>query len=62
MSKTVKVKLLKPHTHAGVKFDVDMEIDVPDHDAKWLINTKIAEQVANKTTSTKTVNEGQKDA
>jgi hypothetical protein len=44
-AKTVKVKLLKDHNHAGMPYSADMEIDVPAHDAEWLKNLKIAEDV-----------------
>lgn len=47
--KTVKVKLLKPHHHAGMKYDADMEIEVPEHDANWLKNLDIAEDVKTST-------------
>lgn len=60
--KTVKVKLLKPHTHGGVKFDAGMEIDMPEHDAKWLINTQTAQQSATKATTNKTLTEDKENA
>ena len=43
--KTVKVKLLKAHKHAGMQYSEGAEIEVPEHDAAWLKNLKIAEDV-----------------
>ena len=43
--KTVKVKLLKAHKHAGMQYSEGAEIDVPEHDATWLKNLNIAEEV-----------------
>lgn len=45
--KTIKVKLLRPHQHAGMQYDVGMDIEVSEHDANWLKNLKIAEDVKN---------------
>lgn len=45
-AKLTKVKLLKPHTHAGVQFDADHEFEAETADAQWLINQKVAEAVA----------------
>ena len=36
--KTVKVKLLKAHEHAGMQYGEGAEITVPEIDAVWLIN------------------------
>lgn len=44
--KTVKVKLLADHTHANMAYSAGMEIDVPEADAKWLKDLKIAEDAA----------------
>ena len=56
--KTVKVKLLKDHQHGKMRYSAGMEIDVPEHDADWLKNLKIAEGVkATALTPTKTVEE-----
>ena len=41
--KTVKVKLLKDHQHGQMRYSEGMEIEVPEHDADWLKNLKIAE-------------------
>ncbi|MEX5365700.1 hypothetical protein WCE00_01805 [Acinetobacter haemolyticus] len=41
--KTVKVKFLKAHKHAGMQYSEGIEVDVPEHDANWLKNLKIAE-------------------
>ncbi len=43
--KTVKVKLLKPHKHAGTQYNEGVEIILPEHDAAWLKNLNIAEEV-----------------
>ncbi len=43
--KTVKVKLLKAHNHAGMPYSEGAEIEVPEHDATWLKNLNIAEDV-----------------
>lgn len=55
--KTVKVKLLQPHNHAGMQYSKDMEIEVPVHDAEWLKNLKVAEDVKASTATTKPVEE-----
>lgn len=55
--KTVKVKLLKAHEHAGMPYSEGMEVEVPEHDANWLKNLKIAEDVKASTASTKVVEE-----
>lgn len=55
--KTIKVKLLKAHNHAGMAYSEGMEIAVPEHDAAWLKNLKIAEDAKASTASTKTVEE-----
>ena len=43
--KTVKVKLLKAHEHAGISYAEGMEISVLAHDAGWLESLKIIEKV-----------------
>lgn len=54
--KTVKVKLLADHTHADMTYTTGMEIEVPEADADWLKNLKIAEDVVTtKTATTKAV-------
>ncbi len=56
--KTVKVKLLKDHQHGKMRYSAGMEIEVPGHDAEWLKNLKIAEDVKSTVvTPTKTVEE-----
>lgn len=57
--KTVKVKLLKDHQHGEMRYSAGMEIDIPELDAKWLKNLKIAEDVKTSTavTTNKTVEE-----
>ena len=44
----MKVKLLQPHTHAGVLFHPQHVLDVDESDANWLITNKIAEAVTEK--------------
>ncbi|RKG30284.1 hypothetical protein D7V21_16205 [Acinetobacter guerrae] len=44
--KTVKLKLLADHTHANMAYSAGMEIEVPEADAKWLKDLKIAEYSA----------------
>ncbi|WP_314338863.1 hypothetical protein [Acinetobacter guillouiae] len=56
-AKTVKVKLTQPHRHAGMQYDSGMEIDVMEHDANWLKNLKIAEDVKNTSVIPKTAEE-----
>lgn len=56
-AKTVKVKLLKPHTHGGMKYDTGFELDLPEHDAAWLKNLNIAEDVKTSAAATKTTAE-----
>lgn len=51
--KTVKVKLLKRHKHSGMSYSAGMEIEVPEHDAKWLKNKNIAEDVKTSATPLK---------
>lgn len=54
--KTVKVKLLAYHTHADMAYTAGMEIEIPEADADWLKNLKIAEDVVTtKTATTKAV-------
>lgn len=62
--KTVKVKLRADHTHAGMKYSAGKEIEVTEQDAEWLLQVKVAESVASKTTTiaSKNVNEGQQNA
>lgn len=50
-AKTVKVKLIQPHRHAGMQYDSGMEIDVLEHDADWLINAAVAEKTLTKSES-----------
>lgn len=50
-TKTVKVKLLKAHEHAGMQYGEGAEITVPEHDAQWLINLDVAEAVKAATTA-----------
>lgn len=56
-NKPVKVKLLQAHNHAGMPYSEGMEIEVPTHDAEWLKNLKIAEDVKTSTAITKTAEE-----
>lgn len=43
--KTVKVKLKADHEHGGMKYSAGAEIVLPEHDAVWLKNLKIAEEI-----------------
>lgn len=55
--KIIKVKLLKPHHHSGISYSEGTEIEVLEHDANWLKNLKIAEEVKTSTATpvTKTI-------
>lgn len=55
--KTVKVKLLKDHQHGKMRYSAGMEIDVPEHDADWLKNLKIAEDAKASVAVAKSVEE-----
>lgn len=37
----MKVTLKKDHTHAGTKHPAGAEIEVPEHDAKWLADNQV---------------------
>ena len=43
--KTVKVKLLRPHTHAGERHDKGAVIELPEKKAAFAIRAKSAEKV-----------------
>ena len=43
--KTVKVKLLRPHKHAGEQHAVGAEIELPEKKAAFAIRAKSAEKV-----------------
>lgn len=49
---TVKVKLLKAHTHAGKSYAKDAEIEVDAAAADWLVAKKVAEKSGTGTTAT----------
>ena len=55
--KTAKVKLLKDHKHGEMRYSAGMEIEVPEHDAEWLKNLKIAEDVKASAVAAKPVEE-----
>ncbi len=55
--RTIKVKLLQAHNHAGMPYSAGAEILVPEHDADWLKSLKYAEDVKTSTASTKVVEE-----
>ncbi len=55
--KTVKVKLLKDHQHGQMRHSEGMEIEVPEHDAEWLKNLKIAEDTKASVSAAKSVEE-----
>ena len=42
MKKTIKIKLLKPHSHAGRDYPAGSEIELNEDAAKWLISIKTA--------------------
>jgi hypothetical protein len=44
----MRVKLLKPHTHAGRDYPAGAELDLADADAQWLAGIKVAEPVTTK--------------
>jgi hypothetical protein len=39
-----KVRLLKPHTHAGTKHEAGEEIELTKEQAEWLYSTYVAER------------------
>jgi len=43
--KIMKVKLLKPHTHAGRHYPPGATIELTEDSAKWLISLKKATEV-----------------
>ena len=43
-AETVKVKLLKPHTHGGKVHPKDAELDVDKATAEWLRNAGVVEK------------------
>ena len=55
--KIVKVKLLKDHQHGQMRYSAGMEIEVPEHDAEWLKNLKIAEDAKASVAAAKFVEE-----
>lgn len=55
--KTVKVKLLKDHQHGKMRHSAGMEIEVPQQDAEWLKNLKIAEDAQASVAAAKLVEE-----
>lgn len=42
-SQNIAIRLKKPHTHAGVKYEAGAEIVVPPMDAEWLITSTVGE-------------------
>ena len=42
----MQIELLKPHTHAGQRFDVGDRLDLDDASARWLIEQGVARAVA----------------
>jgi len=55
--KTVKVKLLKDHEHAGMQYGAGAEIQVSETDEAWLINMGVVANMET-TTATKPLEEG----
>lgn len=43
--KLIKIKLLKPHTHAGRSYSKGDEIELNADSAKWLISIKTAQEI-----------------
>jgi len=43
--KSIKIKLLKPHTHAGRDYPKGAELKLNADSAQWLISIKTAEEV-----------------
>jgi hypothetical protein len=39
------VKLLQPHNHAGVDYQIGDEIELTDAQAEWLINSYIEQRI-----------------
>lgn len=39
----MKIKLIKPHTHAGEAMEAGRTLDVPEDTARWLIAHGVAE-------------------
>ncbi|MFZ6712975.1 DUF7210 family protein [Undibacterium sp. TC9W] len=46
-NQNVAVRLKKPHTHAGVEYEVGTEISVPPMDAEWLTAVGVGDLVIN---------------
>lgn len=40
------LELIKPHTHAGVRYAPGAHLDVDEATARWLINHAVAQEVA----------------
>lgn len=41
----MKIKLLKPHEHAGRRYEPDDVLVIPDDAAEWLIARGVAEKL-----------------
>ena len=41
----MKVRVFQQHTHAGVSYPAGSEIDLPDDDARWLLDAEKARRV-----------------
>lgn len=48
----MKIKLLKPHTHAGEALEAGRTLDMPEATARWLIEQGVAEAKSIKPRST----------
>lgn len=42
----MNIELLKPHTHAGVRYAPGAHLDVDEATARWLIDHAVAQEVA----------------
>ncbi len=46
---TMRITLLKPHTHAGRKYPAGAKLTIEQHKAEWLIGLGVAEASAEPT-------------
>lgn len=42
----MNIELLKPHTHAGVRYAPGAHLDIDEATARWLIDHAVAQEVA----------------
>ncbi|MGB7480152.1 MAG: hypothetical protein WA924_07495 [Burkholderiaceae bacterium] len=60
-SKTVRVTLVRPHTHAGEKYPAGKSISVPAADAEWLRQVGAAHDIKPKAVHPTKPSKGVKD-